>query len=188
MKLDLNEIAHSLGMHYTYEVDDQPDFSGSGVTVQGPVTGKLVFSNTGGLIVVRGDLKARVELECVRCLENYESDYDVDVSEQFKIHVGTWQPAYSDELVDESPEEDETGLPDDIFKEGLLDLTELIRQNLLVILPLAPLCDEECKGICPGCGANRNRAACNCPQEEQAPSGSRLAELLAGWQDQQNNK
>lgn len=188
MKLDLNEIAHSLGMHYTYEVDDQPDFKDSGVVVKGPVTGKLVFSNTGGLILVRGGLKARVELECVRCLECFESDFDVDVSEQFRIHVGTWQPDYSDDVIDESPEEEETGLPDDIFKEGLLDLTEVIRQNLLVILPLAPLCSEDCRGICPECGANRNLNVCDCPQEEQSPSGSRLAELLAGWQEQDQSK
>jgi uncharacterized protein len=59
--------------------------------------------------------------------------------------------------------------------EGKVDLTELVTEQLYLALPLKPLCDEACKGLCPECGANRNRTECACRREDVDP---RLAPLL----------
>ena len=58
------------------------------------------------------------------------------------------------------------------------DLSELIRQTLLVSLPLQPLCREACAGLCPQCGKNWNEGPCDCPTETVDPRFSALASLL----------
>jgi uncharacterized protein len=60
----------------------------------------------------------------------------------------------------------------------ILDLTEVVRQNLLLSIPISPVCDSQCRGLCPGCGANLNEEACTCHREEGDPRLSALRELL----------
>jgi uncharacterized protein len=59
--------------------------------------------------------------------------------------------------------------------EGKADLTALATEQIYLALPLKPLCSEACLGLCPQCGQNRNRAACDCQREAIDP---RLAPLL----------
>jgi uncharacterized protein len=59
-----------------------------------------------------------------------------------------------------------------------LDITELIRDNILVQLPMKPLCSEDCKGLCPVCGSDRNEIDCTCESEQLDPRLSVLSNLL----------
>jgi uncharacterized protein len=66
-----------------------------------------------------------------------------------------------------------------IDEHHILDLTEAIRQYALLALPMKPLCQESCAGLCPSCGHNLNQGACNCPPEAGDPRWSELNELAS---------
>ena len=57
-----------------------------------------------------------------------------------------------------------------------LDLGEVVREQVLLALPLKPLCREDCRGLCPRCGQNRNLGPCGCPPPEE-PGDPRLEPL-----------
>jgi len=109
-------------------------------------------------ILVRGDVEGALELECVRCLEPFQAHLRVHVEEEFApsvdIHSGAPLPP---------PEDDLTFVID---HNHILDLSEAVRQNVLATLPINPVCNPECAGLCPVCGANRNEAPCTCTEDE----------------------
>ena len=105
-------------------------------------------------IVVRGEVDATWRSECSRCVK--------PISGPVSVHV--------DELYEPNPLAGETyGLDDDI-----LDLEPLVRDAVRLELPGAPLCRDDCAGLCPGCGVDHNETACDCVVEE---SDSRWAAL-----------
>lgn len=113
---------------------------------------------------MHGQLTARLELVCSRCLTSFTETYVIPFDEQFKLTDST----------DLSPEEEE----DDVtaVTEDLIDLQPYVEVALLLALPFAPLCSESCKGLCPTCGTNRNEQSCGCSNE-------RIDPRLAGLQD-----
>jgi uncharacterized protein len=79
------------------------------------------------------------------------------------------------EVLEEQAESDELVIHDN----HLLDLTEVIRQDLLTQLPFQPLCSEDCPGLCPECGADLRTVSCACGEAAEAQSPfAALAELL----------
>ena len=62
------------------------------------------------------------------------------------------------------------------FEGGELDLGAELRDEILLAMPISPLCREGCKGLCPVCGGNRNNLACDC-EEKQRQATSKLAAL-----------
>jgi len=60
----------------------------------------------------------------------------------------------------------------------ILDLTEVVRQNLLLAVPMSALCSPSCRGLCVECGANLNEEPCDCQREGQDPRLAALRELL----------
>jgi uncharacterized protein len=64
-----------------------------------------------------------------------------------------------------------------IDEHHILDLTEGIRQYALMAIPMKPLCNKDCAGLCQKCGQNLNQGKCNCPAEEIDPRWSKLAGL-----------
>ena len=94
---------------------------------------------------------------CSRCLQPVAGD--------IAVHV--------DELYEPAPLEGETYPLDD----DTLDLTPLVRDALLLELPLAPLCTEDCAGICPSCGADRNETQCDCRVDDTDPRWAALRSL-----------
>jgi uncharacterized protein len=60
----------------------------------------------------------------------------------------------------------------------ILDLSEAVRQYTVINIPMKPLCKPNCAGLCPQCGANRNEAPCQCPQEQGDPRWAVLQQLL----------
>jgi len=113
---------------------------------------------------VRGKLSARLALQCGRCLEPFVLPVEQDL-DLFCLR------RRADE---EGEEEDEVALADRdmviAYHDGdELDLGEMVREQFFLAVPLKRLCREECRGLCPTCGANRNEARCECPPPE-APS------------------
>lgn len=104
-------------------------------------------------VLVRGRIRSRVPLTCSRCLESFpmtvEADMDVRVAPR---------PQGRGEEVELSTDDLEV----DFYAENLLDLDRLIETETTLRLPMKPLCREECRGLCPVCGGNRNQNPCAC--------------------------
>ena len=102
---------------------------------------------------------------CDRCLREYEEDY----AEQFQIlfHLGQKDlDTDEDDVVLLSPEQVE------------VDLNPYIEEHLILTVPMKMLCKEDCKGICPGCGADLNVESCTCQVEHIDPRWEKLRVLL----------
>jgi len=169
MKLDFSEIARIPGSRATHVFSETLPPS-EGLIPRSPFVGSITVTNTGTLLLVEGRFTGEVELPCSRCAEPYVTRIEATISEQFSVRPAEVPPeAETIEL-----EEPETAA----YRNHELDLTELLRQQMLVSLPMQPLCREECRGLCPTCGANLNTGRCGCPAEEAETPFSKLKSLL----------
>lgn len=114
--------------------------------LRGPISGHARLTRTSEGILAHSDYHVRVVLECARCLEEAVARVDGVLDEEFlpTTDIRTGLPAQlpggTDEdqpLIDEHHE---------------IDLNEILRQNVLTNLPLQPLCEAACPGLCPDCG------------------------------------
>lgn len=118
-------------------------------------------------ILVRGTLGFHVQLACARCLAMQHLDYTVEVAELFQDPTKR----------EDEDEDDDPGyeLIDDLTA---LDLSTLARDALIVDLPVRVLCDEDCRGLCVECGADRNLTDCgHRPEQAPDPRWAKLTEL-----------
>jgi uncharacterized protein len=125
----------------------------------------------GTNVHVRGKLTGSIATECGRCLESYELPVGQEL-DLFYLPRAKGRPQEQDEEVELSDRELVVGYYDG----ERLDLGEVIREQIVLGLPLKRLCREGCLGRCPACGQNRNQAACVCPPAEE-PGDPRLAPL-----------
>ena len=121
-----------------------------------------------GRFRVAGQVRGEVELECSRCLEPFTmpiaSDFDLRyVPRTENIGEGERQV-----------EEDD--LATAFYDDEQLDLSQLIMEQFQLTLPMKPLCNDACKGLCPQCGTNLNSDSCECNPAWEDP---RLAALKA---------
>ncbi len=120
-------------------------------------------------IRVSGDLSTTLEVLCARCLE----PVSLDVKHDFDL---LYRPQGSDAGQQElsvTAADAEIGY---YSGEGLL-LDEAIREQVLLAVPLKALCREDCQGLCPQCGANRNREQCGCEKPQLDPRLNALKEI-----------
>jgi uncharacterized protein len=165
VKIDLTEVAGTAGARGSHEFstpvpgDDQ-------VEVLGLVRGALTVTNMGRLLVLQGTFRGQVKMQCGRCLEPMTAAVEGALDEEFASQTAGVEPP-ADTIEKQEPHEA-------AYSAGILDVTELVRQQLLLSVPLQPVCRPDCRGLCPTCGQNLNLGACLCP-----PAGPRgpLADL-----------
>jgi uncharacterized protein len=129
---------------------------------------RFLWTNERILALVVGDTTVRQQ--CSRCLEPFEQPIHIEIEEVFvpTVDMATGQPIHADD-------EDEALLIDE---HHILDLSEILRQSILLALPMTPLCRPDCKGFCPTCGANLNYETCTCEEETTDPRWAALSLLL----------
>lgn len=125
----------------------------------------------GTTVHVRGRLSGSIETGCARCLEPYALPFGQEL-DLFYLPRAKGQLQEQEEEVELSDRDVVVGYYDD----ERLDLGEAMREQIVLGLPLKPLCREDCRGRCPGCGSDRNRHSCDCPPASE-PSDLRFAEL-----------
>lgn len=118
---------------------------------------------------VSGKISAKVLLECARCLTEIEQDLE------FPFEASFVNPEHFTEA--KEAELNESDLNVSIIEDGEIDLTELVREQILLNLPERTFCMEDCKGLCEKCGANRNLIDCNCIEKEIDPRWAALKDL-----------
>ena len=117
-------------------------------------------------VVARGTLAGHFDVPCARCLAPARI-----VAEELAL-IATFVPA---ETLARASEEEETELTaedlDTYVHDGeSIDLEPLVREYLVLAIPIAPLCRDDCAGLCSRCGANQNEAPCECSDEPAAES------------------
>lgn len=132
------------------------------------VSGRIQQSDAK--VTVSGKVEAKLQLECDRCLKAMS----VLASTEFKVEYVTpevYQAGQAAELLDED-------LTLSVFDGAVIDVDDLVREQLLLTLPAQVLCQDECKGLCPVCGGDRNLKNCNCQEADIDPRWAGLKEIV----------
>jgi len=125
------------------------------------LTGSVRATRTPQGILLQADLHSEINLECVRCLTDFEHSLRVDFTELY---------AFSQRYVTDS------GLL--MPETGMIDLAPVLREYTLLEIPISPLCQPDCKGLCPICGNNLNEGNCYHEDESGDPRLASLKRLL----------
>jgi uncharacterized protein len=120
---------------------------------------------------VRGRLEGTLDVDCARCLDRYPVGLGQEL-DLFYLPAAAGQPDAQEEEVELHDRDVVVGY----YEGDRLDLADVIREQVLLGLPLKPLCRDDCLGLCPRCGKNRNAGPCGCTPEEEA-GDSRLEPL-----------
>ncbi len=133
------------------------------------ITGTVNLTKHGHDILVRGHLEGHLNLACGRCLESFTHPVATDFD--LLLVPGPGAAAAEDEEL--SPAD----LDLDYYTGEVVDLEGLLREQIILLIPFKPLCDDVCKGLCPQCGANLNRETCYCRPETVNSPFADLAKL-----------
>lgn len=150
---DLKEIGSKRSVNLDLDFPDL-EFVEREIKIKDSIKLDLDIYHTSNSFVVEGKLETELILNCSRCLQEYSSNLELDISEE----------------VLKSEMED--------IEELYLD--DIIVDNIILALPMKPLCSDQCSGICSQCGQNLNEGECDCEDEKTDP---RLAELKNFYND-----
>ncbi|OGC75943.1 MAG: hypothetical protein A2145_06715 [candidate division Zixibacteria bacterium RBG_16_40_9] len=167
MKLTLKELKNGIN-HFDFKAEGVDlDIKPEEVDFSSEIRMKFSVLKIGNRLNCQGEIKARLKLECGRCLTEYTQP--VSSKMDFVLEL-------DDEKIGTDTQDDDYQF---ISKETITyDLNPRVREALILTLPLKPLCQDNCKGLCQYCGINLNEKSCNCSQEAVDPRWNKLKELL----------
>jgi uncharacterized protein len=170
MLLDLSRLRE--GHEHLHRTYAPSTFSGHDdpFTVAAPVELRLEVFKQGDQVRLVGGLRTILELSCSRCLESLQRPVDAAFDVLYLPHT-----ANAGEGEVEIEDED---LSTGFYRDEVIDLGHLMREQFYLGLPMKPLCDEACRGLCPACGANRNTGSCECSDSWEDPRLAPLRRLL----------
>ncbi|HYF83138.1 MAG TPA: DUF177 domain-containing protein [Clostridia bacterium] len=165
MELNFTKISRSEGVTEEFDITDHLDdstieFCGERLNIVSPVAVKGSAVNYEGKINVDLRITTQVERTCSRCLESFKEEVQVDSSYVF---------------VKEAKDNEEDYYT---FKGDKVDITDLVMGDIASELAMKPLCNKDCKGLCPICGENKNNSDCQCKNEKIDPRMQALSKLL----------
>lgn len=123
----------------------------------------------GEEVRVRGGIAGTVEAACDRCLAPVPLPLDLSFEARF-IPAASYEESQTVELQDED-------LDFSVLTDDFIDLDELVREQVLLALPIRLLCRDDCRGLCPTCGGDLNEKPCDCHEEARDPRWDALAAL-----------
>jgi len=143
LRLNVGFIAHeTIGFSHTFEFDLPSLTTPPDLTLHG-LQGQVVVTRLPQGLLVQPELKASVTVDCARCLNEFEQPLAVEFSELY---------AFNQKSVTESG----LILPDNEY----IDLTPIVREYMILEVPINPICRLDCKGLCLECGSNKNEIDC----------------------------
>lgn len=135
---------------------------GDELTFDAPVTGDVEITRTKKTVHLRAMLETSVPVACGRCLTGFRHHLVANLDEEFPLEPEPDPPAGEYRL-------DVQDFMLTIGPDMALDVTDVIRQHLLLAAPMVALCRPECRGLCPQCGTNLNEYTCSCRAEQIDP-------------------
>ncbi len=131
------------------------------------VIGKIRLS--GNQVFVSGHVETRAQVECDRCLQPVAIPVNADFTLEY-ISGSDYESSETAELT-------EAEMTVSVFDGEALDVDEIVKEQVLLAVPTRMLCREDCKGICPECGADRNTGECDCVTNDIDPRWAALKDL-----------
>ena len=125
-------------------------------------------SRKNGEVQLRGKISTRVEVACDRC----HSEVSFPIETEFDVKYVS-----AEDDSEEAAEVGEDDLNASVYEGDAIDADELVREQVLLSVPMRVLCKDECKGLCAGCGSDLNDETCTCQPEEIDPRWAALANL-----------
>jgi uncharacterized protein len=170
MNINVAQVSEDEGLtiHHLYP-EGEPALRGYDNRLAGRPELNLKATRTGGKVQLTGTVRAGVSFDCDRCLK----PLTIPVAQTFDL---TYVPPIGIE--------EETELGDDdllvaFYTDQVIDLDDLVREQIELAVPMSRLCSDECRGLCPECGANFNEANCDCTPKDVDPRWASLSQLKA---------
>ena len=136
------------------------EFEGEEIRAIEKVDVEGVAISENDVIVIEASIKTKLKLNCSRCLDTFIYPIDIDIEERFTNDIDLQQDGT-------------------MFVEGdSLDITEIIENCIISTLPIKRLCKDDCKGLCPECGVNKNVENCSCLDYDVDIRLAKLRELF----------
>jgi uncharacterized protein len=135
-----------------------------------PVKAAIHVDKIGDEVLLEGNIEASVELRCSRCLADFVKDMDIDVN----VVYHSLSELKGEEKYEVKEDELDTGF----YLSDEIDLDELLIEQIILNLPMKPLCSESCKGLCPRCGRDLNIEGCECEKAGIDPRFEKLKKLF----------
>ncbi len=168
MRLELNKLEEEGGKFVrVYETNELPLDTEVRLVQPAEVRGRI--RRHGKEVELRGKLDAKLEVMCGRCLQPVQLPIVTEFNERF-VRAVSWAAEEQHELQAED-------LNVAVFDGEGIELDDLIREELLLALPANVLCRDDCRGLCPSCGIDRNLSDCQCESEEGDSRWQALKEL-----------
>ncbi len=187
--LHLTEIPEE-GLSLTCEV--QPEelaLEPEDALVRGNLSLSVELAKAGTTVNATGVLNGTFVRQCVRCLKEYDETASLSFAAEYRGDQASRRP-HAPSRASAPSGGDETGEPEpgqledgeDVYPMtgDRLDLAEMLREQVILATPMQPLCREDCLGLCPVCGQDRNERPCGCPEERQESPFAVLKRLQDG--------
>jgi uncharacterized protein len=143
----------------TYE-PGQIDFTGEDIVQASPLAAKgtaELLAHSDGQMRIQGKIKVEMAAQCDRCLGG--ARFALDSGFDLFYRPSSQLPDEDEVAIDEG--EAQIGF----YEDGGMELEDILREQILLALPMQRVCSDVCKGICPACGKNRNETECDCKLE-----------------------
>jgi len=143
---------------------------------ESPLHGEATIKRIGASYLLHGTVQTLLRVKCVRCLKEFL--YPLSSAYDLTLHPSR------EEAFGKTGEEETEVVGEDMeasfFEKGEIHLSEIACEQIFLEVPYQPLCRENCKGLCPQCGQDRNVAPCHCSSDEQGSGFSVLRKLKLG--------
>jgi DUF177 domain-containing protein len=174
MFLDINELAvRKQRIHKVY-APGSIDFQSADVKQVAPLEVNATAELIDGQIRIEGHLETKIEMACARCLEPVLEE----VSRSFDLLYSPIPKGLKPEA-EERLKEDDSEIA--FFEGEGIFLADVLREQVLLALPMKVICQSDCRGLCPSCGANLNHEECRCETHAADPRLAPLARLKQDW-------
>lgn len=148
-------------LHIKVVKDSFNDGSGD-IKLLEPIKLDGTLTKVGDIIELNGTIHTILELTCSRCLEKFNYTVNIPIKEKFTN-------------VEKNNKDD-----DIIFIDGdTIDITEVLENNIILMLPIKRLCKKDCRGLCQYCGTNLNYSTCNCKNDDIDPRLAKLKDMFS---------
>ena len=146
-----------VGTSFVSDIQEESIQLDEDIKVVGPLSGHVRIRRINQGLLADGWVDLTLEQACTRCLKEFQQPMHVTFEELFypTMDVVTGMPV--------APIDEEDAFP--IDEHHLVDLTEAVRQQVLLDIPVVTLCTEECAGLCAQCGKDLNLGPCSCEPE-----------------------
>jgi uncharacterized protein len=169
MRIELDSLEQEGGkFSRTYEPGELSlDDDEVGLVEPAEVSGRV--RRDGAEVELSGKLRAKIIAACDRCLQPVNLSIGADFKERF-VPAVSWRAEQQHELQEED-------LNLSVFDGEAIELDDLVREEILLAVPAHVLCREDCKGLCPVCGIDRNQGSCQCETKATDSRWQGLEEL-----------